>query len=182
MSQELDKELQEGVLKLIEENYPKKVGSILSKRLTQADETERELERVIKDKNMYVKRAEEARKDIEALQNEIGTFKDREASIKANEAQIESRTLQLDNKERELEMKLLQKELELTKESKNDIFKLTDRVFRNHTVRETVMKNVIGSPSGNFEYDQQNNSRFVPDGGRNEVENVTTEKLSEDQD
>jgi hypothetical protein len=179
MSRELDKEMQEGILRIVEESMPKKVGATLAKRLEQADQLEEDYKELLKDKNEYVKRFENSKKEILNLEEIVSEFRKEASDVSDQKKANEKMKFELEAKERNLELELMKVKLEAAQSSKNDIFNLTDRVFRNHTVRETVMKSTI--PDRINQYDP-NSCQYIDIPTGTESGTITTTKESEDQD
>lgn len=183
MSKENEK-LQEAIEKAINDNLPKAQGTLLQKRLSEADDFEEEisdLKETIEEHGFYEKELNKEINDLESRLEKLETkiekdkdlVKQNKATKKANDEWVKSLQLQ----QQGLDLQLVQQELQLVRESKEEIKALTDRVFRNHTIRETVMKNITGSVSTT--YNAQGMCETQNNGDQNGT--ITTTKTSEDE-
>jgi hypothetical protein len=177
---ELNKKTQDSILSIIKDQMPQHVGGALSERLKQADQMEKDLEDAKRMNDHLVKQSLEIDREIYKLKEIIESFEGREKDIVSAEKSNFTRSLELDAKDRDLEMQLLKRELELTKESRTEIHDLTDRVFRNHVVRETVMKNTHCQTAPNYSENGTYLGDTVVHGGLTGEE--TTVKKSHDED
>lgn len=178
---ELNQETQNSILEIIQKEMPQHVGGALAERLEQADKADKELKGLKKDYDNLHTLYKERESDLNDARAKVLDFEAREESIKTKELIVENRLKELDGKERALELEMLKKELEYSKQAKADIYNLTDRVFRNHTVRETVMKNTHAQTCPQYaDNGTYLGEQVVPNGGL--VGEETTTRTSEDQE
>ncbi len=176
MSKENDK-LQEAIQKAVEDNLPKAQGTLLQKRLAEADEMEvriEELEVELQNTNECYNDVRDENKDLESRIQRAG---EQEESAKAMKVVNQEKEIELESLDRSMEMLLLKKELEMTVKGKDDLFALTTTVFRNRTTREDIIRNVF--QPGMTNYDNHTNMSVWQPTGPVEDNGGTTTKTEE---
>ena len=174
-----DEKLQEAIERAVNESLPKTAGKLLQDRLNRADEMEVEISNYKESELALKRKIQRLEGEVEELKGREKEVKDKESKADALLAENNERSAKLDKKEDRLELEMVKKELALVKESRTEIKDLTDRVFRNHTVRESVIKNTIESGHNYFD-SAAGVEKFNPTGGGSETTTTTTE--SEDQE
>lgn len=139
--------INESVLKAINEQLPSAVGSVLKDRLAQLDALEKsktELEKNLAATNQQLS----AHRSLDSKQSEINAA---EGALRIREKAVA---------DRELKMALLEQEKKFARELATTTERLFDKVFANNTIRtEVIGSKVSHSPTGGG-YVQQNSEPY----------------------
>lgn len=128
--------MEKEIAKIIEEQLPAQVGSVLKARLEKADADAAEVRSMNVRLENQGSLLAEYREKVATLQNRLKGH--RELDIR--EAEVFAR-------EKEQDLRLLREQLDCSNRSKADLFNLVSLIFRNTTVREALCS-TTNSPTG----------------------------------
>lgn len=140
----MKQEIEDQVLKVVEANLPAAVGKTLQKRLEKIETLEEELESAKEELKDEKSKGEELRKSLVKAEAEGVKLRTRDEEVAKLEETLKKKKANLISRENNLEVDQMRIRLEASESKCAAIYGLTDRVFRNHVVRETVVKDIKG--------------------------------------
>jgi len=173
----MKQEVEDQVLKVVEANLPAAVGKTLQKRLEKIETLEEDLSTLKEELDEEKYERKELKKILEKTQSERDELRVRDIEVTKLEERLKEVKADLISREGNLEVDQMRIRLEASESKCAAIYDLTDRVFRNHVVRETVVKDI----QGDSEYGTDKNG-YTWNKEQQERGTIDTTRSSEDEE
>lgn len=174
--------MEDKLKEIIKQHLPQTVAGEMKEFVEQAEKDKKELERL---KDLCEKRAKELDKlgiQIEGLKKGLNEFKAREEVIVKKEAELRSLTISLEERSRGMREERLCIERDEATKRADVVTNLVSTIFRNPTVKKTVIEHEPIERDSYDSYYCNNTNRTVYEKSGTYVENVqrtkeTTEEI-----